>query len=285
MLPIVALFLLGPISTLGLEALQSHEGGPDVSLFVNATPAIGLGLGLALLVASGVYGLMCARLVDPRTGTLSAGFLVSWAAWRTGNMELLLRFEPGSGTLYRLCLEAIVVCTAAGAVALLIAGAARADHQPTHGDLPGPHFGSVHRIVRPPVAVAIVAGAAGALVVAHVVAFNPLRGQALMAGVLGSIAAGAVTRLVIRAWVNEEAPSAAPYAAIVVAAAVAPLIGLVLPGPSGLETAAVQGTLIGPLKVQPLDWAAGMLIGTPMGLAWAGAAVHKARDAESAPAR
>lgn len=285
MLPIAALFLLGPVSTLNLAALQSLEGGRDVSLLVSAAPAIGLGFGLAIIVGAAIYGIVCAKVVDPRTGTLSAGFLVSWAAWCTGNMEHIFRFEPGAGTLIRLCIEALIVCAATGVAALLIAGAARADYEPMHGDLPGPHLRSLRGLFKTPVLGGVAAGAAAALVVAHVVAFNPLRGQALMAAILGSIAAGAVTRLVIRAWANEEAPSAAPYAAVLLAATAAPLIGFVVPGASKLGTAALQGTLIGPLVVQPLDWAAGVLIGVPMGLAWAGAAVTKAREAESATAR
>lgn len=285
MLPILALCILGPIATLNLDGLQALDGGPDVSLLVTAEPVIGLISGLAILAGAAIYGILAGKLVDARTGTLSAGFLVAWAAWRTGNLGHIFRIDPSSGVLVRLAIEAAIVGVGAALVALLVAGTRPADQPVPHTDLPGPHLGSLTQLAKPPVLGGIVAGAAAALVVAYVVAFNPLRGQALMAGVLGAIAAGAIARLVVHAASGHEAPSAAPYAAVVLAAVVAPLIGFIIPGATHLESASLSQSLPGFLLVQPLDWAAGMLIGTPIGLAWAGAAVHKARDVESAPAR
>lgn len=285
MLPVLALFIAGPVITLPLAGLRGVDAGHDVSLFVGANPIVGLLLGVAILVATAVYGLISSKLVDARTGTLSAGFLLAWAAWRTGSMEGLFRLQPGSGTLIRLALEAGVIGGLTLLICLAIVGSGRGHHENPHADLPGPHLGSLGQLARPQVLVGVGVGALAALVIAHVVAFNPLRGQALVAAVLASIAAGAVTRLVISATINRDAPSASPYAAVLLAGIVGPVIGFITPGVSRLDDAALHGALLGPLLVQPLDWAAGMLIGTPIGLAWAGAAVQKAHDAESASAR
>lgn len=285
MLPVLALFLVGPVITLPLAGLRGIDAGHDVSLLVGSSPALGVILGLALLAATTVYGLLSARFVDARTGTLSAGFVLAWGAWRTGNMEWLFRLEPSAGTLIRLSVEAGMVGVGAMLIALLIASSGRPRSETPHADLPGPHLGSLRQLVQPQVLAGVAAGALAGLVIAHLVAFNPLRGQALVASVFASIAAGAVARLVIRAAANREAPSASPYAAVLLAGMAGPLIGFIKPGAAHLEDAALQGTLLGPLLVQPLDWAAGMLIGTPIGLAWAGAAVHKAHDVESASSR
>lgn len=285
MLPVLALFIVGPVITLPLAALKGIDAGHDVSLLVSANPGLGLLLGLTVLVAATVYGLLSAKLVDARTGTLSAGFLLAWAAWRTGSMEWLFRLQPGGGTLIRLALESALLGVGSLFICLLAARTGRGHHENPHADLPGPHLGSIRQLANPQVLVGVGVGALATLVIAHLVAFNPLRGQALVAAVLASIAAGAVTRLVIRAAANREAPSASPYAAVLLAGIVGPVIGFITPGPARLGDAALHGSLLGPLLVQPLDWAAGMLIGTPIGLAWAGAAVHKALDAESASAR
>lgn len=285
MLPVLALFLVGPVITLPLAGLRGIDAGHDVSLLVGSNPVLGLILGLAVLTATAVYGLLSARFVDARTGTLSAGFLLAWAAWRTGNMEWLFRLQPSAGTLIRLSVEATVIGVGTLLICLIIAGSGRPRPETPHADLPGPHLGSLKQLANPQVLAGVGVGALAALVIAHLVAFNPLRGQALVAAVLASIAAGAVSRLVIRAAANREAPSASPYAAVLLAGIVGPVIGFITPGLVRLDDAALHGTLLGPLLVQPLDWAAGMLIGAPIGLAWAGAAVHKAYDVESASAR
>ncbi|KAA0212973.1 MAG: hypothetical protein DYG94_13455 [Leptolyngbya sp. PLA3] len=285
MLPVLALFIVGPVITLPLAALRGVDAGHDVSLLVGANPLLGILLGGTLLLAAAVYGWLSARLIDARTGTLSAGFLLAWAAWRTGSMEWLFRLQPGSGTLIRLSVESTILGVGALVICLLIVGSGRGRHENPHADLPGPHLGSLKQLANPQVLAGVGVGALAALVIAHLVAFNPLRGQALVAAVLASIAAGALTRLVIGAAANREAPSASPYAAVALAGIVGPVIGFITPGAARLDDAALHGTLLGPLLVQPLDWAAGMLIGTPIGLAWAGAAVHKAHDVESASSR
>jgi hypothetical protein len=130
-----------------------------------------------------------------------------------------------------------------------------------------------------------VLGAAAGLAVAWVVAFDGLRGQALMAAVLGSIAAGAVSVLVVRSLSDEEGSAATPYAAAVVAAVAGPLVGLVAPGPAELSSAIVGGSLPGVLMVQPLDWAAGLLLGVPIGVGWIGALAGPARESKAGAAR
>lgn len=282
MLPIGALFILGPIVSVVLNGLRAPDGGSDVSLLVGASPALGMALGCAMLAAASMYGLVCTRLLDPRTGTLSAGFMLAWAAWRTGNLAEVYRLGADTGTLVTLAVEAAIVCSLTLVLCLLIAQWARQDHRPTPGDLPGPHLASLRQLGQLPVLVGVGAGTVVALVVAHLVAFNPLRGQTLMAGVLGAIAAGAISRLVICSMREGDAPSVAPFAAVLLAATIAPLIGLVAPGGSKLEAAAVAGTLPGPLVIQPLDWAAGMLIGTPIGLAWSGSAITRSSQTQRA---
>ncbi len=105
-----------------------------------------------------------------------------------------------------------------------------------------------------------------------------------MAAVAGAIGAGVVTPMVIAAMGADRPVWFAPFLALLVAGIVAPLIGFIAPGAEHLEKAFINATMPGALVVQPLDWAAGMLLGVPIGMAWTAASIGKVEESASRPA-
>jgi len=259
-------------------SLRGVDGGSEVSLLMSSAPALGLALGLIGVAVAIAYGGIAARMLGERTGTLSGGLLLAWVAWRTGNMALVLRLHGSSGGLIMLAIEAAVV----GSIALV--GIALIAHlAPEHKN--GVIRAESKALLKLPALAGIAAGAVAALAAAWIVAFDGLRGQALMAAVAGAIAAAVVSRLVGQSLGHDTPPKLVPFLSILLAAIAAPLIGLVSPGGGELAAAQIDGTLPGVLMIQPLDWAAAMLLGVPIGIGWTSAMVEKATESKPSAAR
>lgn len=276
--PCLALFIIGPVLSRLIGGLRADDGGPDVSLLVSARPALGLVMGLIGVAAALAYGGIAGRLLGERTGTLSGGLLLAWVAWMTGDLSLVLRLEGSAGTLALLAAEGLAVCGLALAGVAVIARLSpdRACE---------PMGVETKRLAKWPALAGALAGAAAALAVAWLVAFNGLRGQGLMAAVLGSIAAGAISMLAAQSLSGEKPPVLMPFLAVLIAAALGPLVGFVRPGAGELASAMIDGSLPGVLMIQPLDWAAGMLLGVPIGIGWMHALSGSGRESKPAAAR
>jgi predicted permease len=277
-LPCLALFILGPIMGRLVGTLHAGDGGHDITLLVGAAPAMGLVFGLGSVIVALAYGALAGKMLGERTGTLSGGLLLAWIAWNTGDLGMILRFDGSAATLIKIAVEAALVGGVVLAGTALIARWSE-DTQPKATGVRD----ELKALTSPASLAGLAAGAAAALAVAWLVAFDGIRGQALMAAVFGAIAAGAVSRLVAMSLADGHPARLMPYASVLLAAIVGPLIGFAVPGAANLSSAVIDGTIAGPLLVEPLDWAAAMLLGVPIGIGWTAAITHAA--GESKPAR
>ena len=261
-------------------SLHAGDGGHDVTLLVNAAPAMGLIFGLGSVIVALAYGALAGRMLGERTGTLSGGLLLAWIAWNTGDLGMILRFDGSAATLVKIAVEAALVG------GLVLAGTALIARMASDTEPKATRLGDELKALCTPASLAgMAAGAAAALAIAWVVAFDGMRGQALMAAVIGAIGAGAVSRLVAMSLADGHPARLMPYASVLLAAVVGPLIGLAVPGAANLSSAVIDGTIAGPLLVEPLDWAAAMLLGVPIGIGWTAAITHSAGESKPAAAR
>jgi len=265
LLPIIALIALGPLAAAPIAALRGADGSRDATALVNASPLAGLiALALITLLAAGAaFG--SAKLLDTRTAKAVAAYVIAWPALRAGDAADILQ-RAGAGGLWLLVIEGLLAI----AIGLAVIAAA---------DFAGKRKNTVTTDMRelagsPEGPLGLAAGLAAALLVSFLVAFGSLPGQALMAAMLGGAAAGAVCHLIATSRDAPAADLAAPYA-VLLAAVVSPLSGLIRPGLGALESAARAGEITGPLAVQPLMWIAAALLAVPIGRGWAGATAER----------
>jgi len=127
-------------------------------------------------------------------------------------------------------------------------------------------------------ALALASGLVACGLVAWVAAQDDVKGQTIAAASFGGIAAGTLARVL--------APRAAAWV-VVLGAALAGVAGPMLAMQFGAERMLAGlfsddfgGSLARIGRIAPLDWAAGVLMGTPIGMSWAGSMVEKRHDAE-----
>lgn len=267
LMPIAALVLLGPIVGRTIAALRASDGGTDVSFLTGADPIAGI---LALILV-GVFGVVAAAgsasVVGFRPGLTIAGFVVAWGAWFTGENGMIFR-RDGAGAVVPMAIEGGLVALVGAAIVIASAWAGRRHER----DSERPMLPQLGRSLttKAGLVASAAAGAAG-LVVAWVVARDDMRGQAIFAAFVGGIVAGMVGAQM--APDSEDAPpmAAGGVTGMLALALIAPAIAFVRPGLGGIAAAAESGALPGALRLQPLDWLVGVLLGVPVGMGWAGA--------------
>jgi hypothetical protein len=119
--------------------------------------------------------------------------------------------------------------------------------------------------------VCVVVGAAACGVIAWICASTMLKGQAVFAAFVGAIAAGVAAQFAASSMRGHATPVSV-VVSMLIPAIVGPLLASQLN--DGEVVAQTYANTIVPLaRVMPLDWAAGALLGAPIGLGWAGAMV------------
>ncbi|MDP7029714.1 MAG: hypothetical protein QF733_05780 [Phycisphaerales bacterium] len=103
-----------------------------------------------------------------------------------------------------------------------------------------------------------------ALPVVWLIAVNDLRGQAVMAAVLGGMAAGIVGRMAA----PHVQPMILPAGVVLAGTAALWVTGTMLP--EDVAVAWARGDVPNLARLTPIDWAAGALLGTPLGFGWGG---------------
>lgn len=262
-----ALLVVGPIAYALVGTLRAPDGGPGVTPILSTSPIIGLLRGVVAVGMCCGFGYLVCRWVSPRWAYFCAGVAMIWAAAGTGTLVDVLRAAPSDRTLWMLGLEGLVLGLPVVAFSWYIL-----PHSP---HAPAPPGGSrlSHRDPQPVVVgtVAFVFAIAGGAVSAWLIGQNLLKGQTIAAAVVGGLVGAMAGHL--------AAPSAPPWAFIagIVALAVAgPVVaGLVERSGQELLRATFTARVLPPVRLLPLDWLAGGLVGVPIGLAWAGAFVDK----------
>lgn len=250
---------LGPIVASLVEGLRASDGGPDVTMLFNTSPAIGvIGVLVGVFLAAGL-GAATARALSVRMGLFAAGTVLAWQAWQLGAVAGLLRSARSAAPLWTMVVEgALMIVFGVVIAAVVVRCAGKEDPDRDVASVSG------EQSLRGAAAVIVVGG-----LLAWIVAREGLKGQTIAAAGVAAIGGVTVARL--------TAPRAHPVALIaglLALAMVSPAIGALLSGGSVLE-AMYAGSLFPLALISPLDWVAGALLGTPIGLAWSASMIEK----------
>jgi hypothetical protein len=270
---VACMFVIGPLASLPLTGLRDVEGGQAVTVLLNATPVMGLAVLLVLMGVACVCGVIGARWFSLGWGFAYSGFVLVWGAWRLGTSESLVRRAqraPG----WTLVLEGAIVMALTVLLAWLLVGIARKQQRS-----PAPKAKEAERL--PMIVSAPHAGASQVLGVSSVVALlfgavacwlvaiSPLKGQVVFAALAGGVA-GALAAQFVASGNRASISPLVPIVALAIAAVAGPAASFAAAGNQAV--AKVYANTIFPLAhVLPLDWAAGLVLGVPLGFSWAGA--------------
>ena len=260
----VAFAAIGPVAGLLVGSLRGEDGGTHATLLVGQSPIIGLISGILAFAFAAGAGAIGSKAAGLNVGFVCAGLVLSWAAWLSGRLDTIVAVTRES-PLQPLILEGVVVAALIGGIAWVVRRFSIDDPDTeTEAGLTG-------------VLVALVAGLALSGTAAWVIAIEPLKGQTIGAAFVAGIIGAASARLVflrLPGWTVVAIPA--------VLAVLGPLSAQVLAG--DVVDAVYDRTLFRLGWLTPLDWAAGALVGIPIGLAWTDNVVQQQHDrADSQP--
>lgn len=286
--PLAALFALGPVAARLTGTLRALDGGPDATMLVCAQPVQGLIVGVGAVLLAIIAGVFAAVLIGGRMGLFCAGLVLAWGAWATGRVDLIIASAQSGGPLSRIAIEGVII----GALGVL--GSAAILLMPSRRAVPGAAGGAAAHAALPtePRAIREKTGPMGALVamlvgavVLWLLAQETLKGQTIAAATFASLLGAAAGRVV------------APYAnamwffiGLCALGVISPLAAMMIHGTGaaggldGVTQAALANRLFRPANVLPMDLLAGAFLGVPMGLAWAGSMVERHAHAHTRPA-
>jgi hypothetical protein len=250
-------------------SLRASDGSHNATPLLCTSPATGLLLGLAACGIALVVGLIAARLLGAAPGMSAAGLVLAWAAWKTGDVDQLIRTAQSATPLRILSLEGAIF----GFLAILLGFAiALISHHDGMDPSPPPEGKSKPAILageaRASLIVLPIAFFAAA-VAAWFIGISPLKGQAVFAAIAAGALGAAAGRLA-----NIHVPMPMLVIPIAVLAIVGPLSGEALAS-SGVVATTYKGNLFPLANISALDWIAGGLLGIPLGVAWAGSMIEK----------
>lgn len=277
-----ALFVLGPIAGHLINTLHAADGGSDATPLVSTSPIRGVFIAAIVMLLALAVGVTGGRIFGPRLGLRTAGLVLVWAAWLTGTVDAILRQSQSAAPMWTLALEGVIVGVMALVVFVLVVALARPHNEQeqaefaTTGNAP---LTTVTHDLKKLVSMGALVGLVGAIVaggiVAWIIAFEPLKGQTVMAAFFGGIAAAAVGRLAA-SMVGQDAPVMVFFIAIVILAVASPASAALIHASSDqLLDASYAGTMFSLGHILPMDWLAGGMLGVPVGLAWVGSMIER----------
>ncbi|MBX3376940.1 MAG: hypothetical protein KF678_08055 [Phycisphaeraceae bacterium] len=258
----LALLLAGPAAGSLMHLARTADGGQGTAL-VNTSPLLGLLAAAGALAIAAVIGLLSVRIIGFAHALTAAGYILAWAAWKSGDVSDLIRTAGSGAPLTRLSVEGLLLGIPTCAIVWFMHRLSIA--APTKLRL------------TPNTLVCILTATAAGGVAAWLIAATPLKGQAVFAAIAGGVFAAAASRLV-----DFSAPIPTMFIPIVLLSIIGPLTGLFMSGASGVVPSLYKGSLFPLAHITPLDWIAGGLLGIPMGVSWAGSMIEK-RHPEAAP--
>lgn len=275
---LVTVLVAGPGAASLIGDLRGTDGGLHTTPLTSATPAHGLAMGLAGLAAALLVGVISARLMGVKSGLTMAGLVVAWMAYRTGQPDELLRRTQDTGILVRMAIEGAIVGVVGIVMALVVMKFG-------HGaDMPGSHVEKhATRGQTDNHKLGLLAGVAAGVVVggvlAVVIGFETLKLQALAAAIFAGVGAGVAAQLAGTAFaptMSGRRVVLGAFLAMAVLASIGPVSAFAASGGStGVMKTAYNGSFFGLSGLVSLDWLAGALLGTPIGLGWAGSMIDK----------
>jgi hypothetical protein len=271
---LASLLAVGPACSALLASARDAHGGHAVSMLVGGSLSHSLPAGLLLFAGAALVGWLGARFFALSTGFASAGLVLAWGAWRTSTFDQLIRRTHSPAELPMLAAEGAIALLAASAIAWVCWHASRAHRPSSANTAPTPQTFLSHiatakdRAAAPKAAViAVLLSAVAGAAVAYVIAATPLKGQTIAAAFVAAIAAGVVAQLAVQGMHASPTPVAV-VVGLVLPAVVAPFLAR---ADSALVAHTFANSVVPIAKVMPLDWAAGAVLGAPIGLGWAGA--------------
>jgi hypothetical protein len=251
--------------------LRGLDGGLDATALVGAAPVAGVIKVLGAILLAAALSIPASKLFGSHFALNTAGWVLVWAAWRTGTVDDLM-FAGGAGIFTKLAAEGLIV--GAAGIGLIYAinkvGQAADAEILTHK----PHAQHLTDDRKAQPIPSILAAAAVGGILAWVFAFGPLKGHAVFAAVLAGIGTGAASQL---ASVSASQAKAVFFAAagLALLAVVGPLSAMWQPGNIPDARAAANGSISHLALLTPLDWLAGGLIGIPLGVSWSLSTVER----------
>lgn len=271
-----SLVALGPALGWAWDALaRAGDGGPAATALANASPVMGLVALLAAFVVAGGAALLAARTLGERSAYFAAGFALAGPAWASGSMADLLRWTATPRVFWTLAAEGLIAGGMGAALAVVVARmAAHALRGERAINANDPSMKGVQ--VAFAWSAAVVAGAAGAWLVAR----EPTAGQGLAAGIFAGVAAAFAAALVAGGVGARPALGVVP-SALAALAVIGPLSAGLTHGADGLR--AVYEQRMAPLGLlMPLQWVAGGFLGAPLGLSLAASMIERHQPTASA---
>lgn len=261
-----ALLAAGPVAYALTRALHDADGGHGATLLVGASASRGL---LAASVVAGlatVFGVAGARYFNLHTGMTAAGFIAAWGAWGLGTVQDVLRQQRSPAPLAWLGAEGLLTAGFTLALVIVLRRLAKAPaHPPPQGAPPD------RRAVRH--AAAVAAGVAAGAVALWVFCVTPLKGQTVVCASLAALFAAAACEIVaVSLGISADERHGA--GSLLVLAVAAPFVARVYHGGDALA-AVLDARFLPVARPLSLDWAAGVLIGGPIGVSWAASMLEK----------
>ncbi|MFZ4573388.1 MAG: hypothetical protein ACOYN0_03255 [Phycisphaerales bacterium] len=269
-----ALLVAGPALASLAGNLRDAGGGHAATLLLTSNVGAGLLAGVAALGGALVIGVVGARLVAVGTGCTLAGIVLAWCGWRLGSLEDLARLPDKQVPLMLLAVENGLVAAVGAAIAFACVKFGRglwsADNGTAMSSLPDP----TEPPTRAALGTAFGAGVVGCALLTFFVANNGLKGQTLAAATIGGLAAAIMGQLVLAGKRSLITP-VIPAASVVIVAVLGPIAAAILHG-SKLDAAIYAGDVLPLARPISLEWAAGALMGVPLGLSWTATSVDPA---------
>jgi len=248
---VVAFAVVGPVAGLFVGSLRGIDGSGQATLLVGQSPFVGLVAGIVAFGLAAGAGAIGSRAAGLNVGLGCAGLVLSWAAWLSGQLDEIVVVSRQS-PMPALILEGLIVAAMLVGVVWVVRRFSSEDPEPET------------EVGASAIAVALTAGLAISATAAWVVAVEPLKGQTIGAAFAAGLVGAATARLVflrLPGWTTVCIPA--------VLVVLGPLATQALAGSGGdVVDAVFEGTLFRLGWLMPMDWAAGALVGIPIGLAW-----------------
>jgi hypothetical protein len=275
---LATLFAIGPAVGSTVDRLRDVDGGGAVTLLVNGSLGGGLLAAVLTFAVAGALGYCATRFFSLSTGIMCAGSVLGWSAWGMGRIDEIVRRAESGRDFPLLAAEGLVVTLLSASIMAFMERAhdthAKPDSQPARRELLSTLITGDDRAPKlPALGLAVVGGAIVGGAVVWLIAVTYDRGQTLAAALLGSLAA-AGTAHIIAGMMRCTITALPPMLSMAILAAVGPLAAMQMHGDAMVD-AMVADRLFALARPVSLDWAAGAMLGVPIGLSWVGSMLEK----------
>jgi hypothetical protein len=274
-----SMLAVGPAMAELLENVRDVDGGRAVTLFINGEPVTALLCALALIASVLLIGVVASRFYSAGTAMVCCGFVLAWGAAALGDLESIVRRAGDGRSLFMLAIEGFVVTLGGAGLCMLFSRIAAREHggKPVRGPLwqRALFVGEAEKSNVPlqPLLTGLVVGVLAAAFFVWFTALSGARTQTLAAAFIAGIAAGAAAHLTNVGRGYQLSP-VLPFLSLALLALIGPIAAYFVEG-SRLVAHVYDGSVLNLARPVSLDWAAGGLVGIPLGISWAGGTAEK----------